>query len=317
MSLADRLGLALANAVRIFSPIQPGSDGHWRLDTETGWFWTYLTPPIAVLCLAAFFLLANRSEWRLTAFLAGWFLLTCAPLVLFATVLFPRYALAASVPLLLAATRLITRVLSRTSRWPWNRSVRLVAVTTLLALLLAWPLAAVFRQSRDWQRQPLVAIDHSQYVSGWSAGWAIRRAVDFIRELSRKNPIVLVNIVGDVFPNMAARVYFEDDPRVHVYHLAWDGLAENLNGAWPHARELLVRHDHWQMAPTEWISVPRETVALGICTDPLYVLGTKVSWKNLQEGYERQVVVLARYTNPTPRGAGQTPESVVVFRLEN
>lgn len=308
---AERIATVGRNALTMFAPLQQAGDGRWRFDHEAGWFWTYLTPPIAVLSLAGFLWLVKRREWKLAAFLGGWALATCAPLVLFASVLFPRYGVAATVPLLLAAARPIGFALQRASTSIGTRTLRFAALSTGLAFLVGWPVAAVARQSTDWSRQRLVAVDRSQYLSGWPAGWAVRRAIAFLRRVSAKTPVVVLNVVTDSFSNLAVAVAFEDDPAVRVYHADWAALVASAE-SWRSTGRLVARRDFRHSQPFRPIETPPGSVVLIVRPEPLTVARQVIP--ESQVAAWGRFLLVERFTNPRA-GPGGEPAAIRIERI--
>ena len=144
--LAERPRVALENSVRMFLPLERGPDGKYRYRANAGWFWTYLTPPVEILSLAALVWLALARRWRLLAFLLGWIVLLLGPIAVFGGVLFPRYAVAAAIPLLLALACAVASWLETLVA----RSRALAAVGVAgSAALFALPIADCLRQIRD------------------------------------------------------------------------------------------------------------------------------------------------------------------------
>ena len=47
----------------------------------------------------------------------------------------------------------------------------------------------------DWRHQRLVAQDYSQYINGWTDGYAVTHAIQVIKRVSVTGPIVV--ITGD------------------------------------------------------------------------------------------------------------------------
>lgn len=312
MDAGERLSLGVRNAVEILSPVQADSGGHWQLGIDTGWFWTYLTPPISLLAVVGFVRLARRSSWRLGVFLAGWFLLTCLPLLLFATVLFPRYGLPAVVPLLLAAAWLLSDVLRRLSKRSLQPQLRAAAVAVGLAAVLAWPVVAVARQLKDVRPAALVPADRAQYVSGWTAGAAVQEAIAFIDRLSRTQPVIVVNVVTDAFPNLAATVFFERNPRVRVYHADLPALAASVE-SWRQSRRLFVRTDFRYTQPVEPVSVPEASIVLVLRPEPLTVERSVIpepaiaAWGHL--------ILVARFANSSVAGYAGDPGAIRIERF--
>jgi hypothetical protein len=218
----------------------------------------------------------------------------CLPLVLFATILFPRYGLLAAIPLLLVAAWLLAEAVRRLAK----RSLP-VAAPLLLVGVLAWPAASLIRQSGDFRRANLVAIDRSQYISGWTAGYAVREAIGFIEQASRVRPVIVINVASDAYPNLAVAVFFERNPRVRVYHADVGALASSVE-SWRRARQLFGRSDFRYTQPLETVAVPDGTDVLVVRPEPLIVEASEIperwiaTWGHLG--------LVARFENPRLSG---------------
>ncbi len=310
----SRVTVVLSNAAEIFLPLDRATLGGWRVSLEAGWFWTYLTPPICVLVLAAFCWLAARGRWRLVAFLVAWFVLTSGPLAVFGRILFSRYAVPATIPLLLAAAAIVDDVLQRASKIR-RLALHVSALVGLLAMV-AWPVTDTLRQIVDWKDQRFIPRDRWQYVHGWPAGPAVRQAVKFVEEAAETGPLTVVNMVGDAFPNLAVAVFFHDDPRVSIYHTEWVGLISSLRDSWPQ-RKLNLRRDYRRSTPTKQVSFPKGGTILCISPDPAYWLEQSSRTVDLVNPYREYLEETARFENPPyPGAAGQVSPAIVIYRLK-
>ena len=179
------------------------------------WLSTYLTPPVALFALfsLAWLLVARRR--RALAFLLAWLALAALPLATFGSILFSRYALTAALPLWIAcgiglgASGSILRAFGS----PRGRNALGAAAG---AVLFAWPAAELARQAADWESQTLTTADRWQYASGWPAGPATERAIDFLRARARQAPLFLVTPEISGNPTDAAWVLLRGDPRVRL-----------------------------------------------------------------------------------------------------
>jgi hypothetical protein len=176
-----------------------------NLAVATAAFWTYLTPPVALAAIAGTVALV-RQRRMLLVFLAAWELILLVPASLFAIDYFPRYALPAALPLLVAAAFGIAWMIS------WSRPAGVV----LLAGLVAWGAVDVVRGERDWKSWRLLPVDRQQFVSGWSAGAASEAAVEFLGATRRTGPItvILPRVSGN--PSDAMWLLLEGNPGVRV-----------------------------------------------------------------------------------------------------
>ena len=270
--------------------------GHlFEMLSPAGWYVTYLTPPIALLALGGLLWMFRRGAGRLAGFLLGWSLLMLTPLALFAGVLFPRYGLPAAVPLLVAAAYPLAGV--------WSGGRRAVAAASALVLAIAWPVAASTRQWLDWRRQPFVDVDRAQFVRGWTAGSAIEEAIDFIRDRSREKPLVVINLLGDLSPNLAVTVAFERDPRVRVVHSDWGGVLASVE-SWRTTGRLYVRSDFRTTAPVEELAVPGTIGILTVRPEPLSVSGRLIRAREVAGwGGLRTVAAFRNPAEGAPPGA--------------
>lgn len=313
LGLRGTLKRVIGNAEAVFLPFDR-SHNVWRLSLERGWYWAYLSPPIYLLVGIALVWLAAQRQWRALTLLVGWFLLTCLPVVLFGQILFPRYALLSVVPLLLAVALMLSSASPQKGPPPQSR-VRFLA-SIFAAVAVAWPTTECLRQITDWRTQRLLPEDRLQYVSGWPAGYAVRQAVVSLEEMARTNPLVVINLVGDVFPNMAVAVFLHHSPTAPVYYTQWDSLELNLAKVWPQDHRLLLRRDYRFTMPTEVIEIPAKTTVVCVSPDPYYWLGQSYRTGKLTKESQGRFEEIARFTNsPTLPGAVESEPAIVLYRL--
>lgn len=169
------------------------------------WLWTYLTPPVYVAAALALLL-----SWRYKLLLV-WFGISIVPLIAFGAVTWPRYALAAVPPLLLMTAL---------------AAGRLRAAPLLILLLSAWPIRDTTRQISDWRTQTLVPLDRWQHVTGWPAGYATQRAIEYLRRQPRATIIT-----GAEWGLPADAVWLALDGR-HTLRWADGASSELLTNKW-------------------------------------------------------------------------------------
>lgn len=267
-------------------------------------FWTYLTPPVCVVALAGL-TIAAVTHRRLFWFLAAWEAIVLLPPVLFAGDYFPRYALPAALPLVIAGALAVASVRRRSSRW---------FAPALLAVVVVWGLNDVWRGVTDWRRWRFLPVDHTQFVSGWSAGYASERAADSLIEVSRKTPIrvILPKISGN--PSDALWLRLDKNPNVRLFY-AEDFLNLPVLGSTAAGRVRL-QGDIWAGRPIESIRLDPDSSVLFVSTDPVFLghagwapAATVVLPRN------PGARILARFENPPETGAAR-PNAVLVFRIQ-
>ena len=296
MTLRDRLAMGGENA-----------------GTIAGWFWTYLTPPVCLFALGAFAWLWGRGQRRLVGFLAGWLLLTLAPLALFGRFLFSRYGITAVVPPLLAAGVALAWSDEGENRPPgrWRGKTARLALT---GALLVWPLYAIFLQATRWIEQPLVPLDRWQFVSGWPAGFATERSVEFFRALAGERQIVLFIPRNEGNPMDTLWLSFWHNPSVLSFLLG-DVFTEPLLRVGASPGSLLVDADPRRREPSRSLVLSSSLPIYTASPDPILTLQGRVAAKDLLLPRNPRLQEIARFWNPPPRDSATPSDGIVVYRL--
>jgi 4-amino-4-deoxy-L-arabinose transferase-like glycosyltransferase len=296
MTLRDRLAMGGENARAI-----------------AGWFWTYLTPPVCLFALGAFAWLWGRGQRRLVAFLAGWLLVTLLPFVFFGRFLFSRYGITAVLPLLLAAGAALAWPDEGENRSPgrWRGKAALLALT---GALLLWPLYAIFLQATRWIEQPLVSLDRWQFVSGWPAGFATERSVEFFRALAREKRIVLFIPRNEGNPMDTLWLSFWHNPSVLSFSLG-DVFTEPLLRVGASPGSLLVDANPRRREPSRSLVLPSSLPIYTASPDPILTLQGRVAARELLLPRNPRLQEIARFWNPAPRDLATPTDGIVVYRL--
>lgn len=175
-----------------------------------GWTVLYLTWPITIaIVLALVFALKKFTRERLFLFL--WFLGPFTALALFGKVLYPRFILFMTMPLLVLASssfieienflyrhcesldcardKLGARQSSSWLRLP-RRSFHSLLAMTLFILVLP-SLLFNYKFLFDITHAPLTAIDKGQYVNDWPSGWGVNEANTYLAGEAKKGKIAI------------------------------------------------------------------------------------------------------------------------------
>jgi len=180
------------------------------------WLATYLTPPVLLLSAAGLVWLALRRR-RVFLFLVAWIGILLLPLLFFATVFFPRYALPAVLPLLYAGGEFLAVLAAWLFSRPIPRPARVVASGLLFVAALAWPALDCLRQIADWKTMPLASEDRWQLVSGWPAGAATEVAAAYLEAEARRRPAVVITSPDSGNPPDALWLLLLDKPGVALH----------------------------------------------------------------------------------------------------
>jgi 4-amino-4-deoxy-L-arabinose transferase-like glycosyltransferase len=253
LSLPERLRQIRNNLITGFVPTANGQltikDIHRGLTREasTGWYWFYLTPPVFILSWMALVYLAIRREWRVLTFLICYLAAMTAPFVLVGTKLYSRYLLYGVIPLLVALGWMIADGLRWGSNFIKTERARVLCGIGIVGVLLVPSAKQILLQDFEPGRQTMTTDDRMQHLTGWAGGYASMRAVQYVKDLARKQPVVLITTQAWGLPHDALWLYLDRYPNVQVYYIDWFGKQPVLNEVAPGQYRL--RRDKWLLQP--------------------------------------------------------------------
>jgi len=304
----SRVSVILHNAQSVFIPTW--KDG----EPVTGWLYLYLTPPVYAAGVAGLIWLGVRRQWKILALLLVWIgLMLGAPTVL-GTVLRSRYIVAGVPPLLLAASFFVAEMLGLAL------SLRRTAIGWLLtgllfAGLLILPIRQIAKQGTTWWTQTLTQEDRFQHITGWTAGLATMKAIDFVRHFVPRAPaggVVVLTNDGWGTPADAEWVYLANVPKVTLYYTNHKANYPLLMPA-PNAPAdtCMVKKDKWLYTPEVPVHIDRQqTVVLYMNNDPVYTAGGPVDADTYFRRRNPNLVKVQTFYN-----AGEGADRVVLFEL--
>jgi hypothetical protein len=307
---------------RIFSSAEyrPGMDFPARAELSArnlrialAAFGRYLTPPICFAAVAGALALSRPGSRRLLLFLAAWEALLITPAALFAVGYFPRFALAAALPLVVSAGFGVTSVLS------WVGTARPAAArgavaAGLLGVLLVWPLVVIVRGEHDWTRWSLLPIDRQQFVTGPQAGFATEETIRFLEAEAAKGPVTVLTPEFSGNPTDALWLYLADRRGIRLSY-AVDALRTPLLDADPREPNVVrLAGDLRARVPPRSVVLPGGEPVYAVSTDPLL---TRAGWAKAESVLAPSnpgLNEIARFENP--RDADE-PEAnaVVLYRV--
>jgi len=177
-----------------------------NLNGITDWFIAYTTIPIFLLILVAFFLGSTR-QIREKLFLLSWFIVPFVLLALFGRILYPRFILFMTMPLLVLAAFSLNFILDSLK----NNLLKAGLVFVALILLIL----SDFYILADFARAPIAKADTDQFMNEWPAGGGVREIVAFARGESKKGKIyVATEGTFGSLPTYAMEIYLDENKNI-------------------------------------------------------------------------------------------------------
>lgn len=188
-----------------------------------GWMWGLLTPSVAVLALAAVVWLLAFERSRAGLFVLAVLGITVLPYVVLSHVWFPRYLLAAVIPVSLAVGRLLDGAASLAERhWCGRRSLAAVALPLLAAGALGWPILRSGSVLFALPEADIPAAERFQFVEGWPSGYGVRELAAFLREQGEATPggVLVARTNWADHPLQSLNIYLSGASSLSLYTVA-------------------------------------------------------------------------------------------------
>jgi hypothetical protein len=276
-----------------------------NLKDGAAWLWLYLTPPIAVLAIGSLLWAALSGEAWLVVFLVAWVALLLGPAVPFASTFLPRYVLPAAIPFVIGAGFGVAKLIRKLGR---------VGGGLVVAAVLAWPVRDVLGQLVDWKSQTLAAIDRSQFVSGWPAGFSTEEAVRYLERLEMTQRILVLTSPDSGNPTDAVWLLLEGRPGIELASArSLDQPIFETSALTPGV--LRVFGDLRRGSPPRDIPVDPSTPILYVSPEILLTRSgaetPEAHWRRFHPSFRR----VARFSNP-PYPDGRLGDAVGVYRID-
>lgn len=188
------------------------------------WLIQYLTLPITLL--AAIGLIANlRKKLNSAIYLFLWFSIPFFALAAFGLVLYPRFILFMSIPLIIFSALGLFE-LTEKLKFIIQKSSFLFPVSCFL--FLVWPTFISYQLIFDPLSAAIPKVDREQLFDNWPSGYGIPEAVSLIKDLSM-NKAIFVGTEGTFgLTPYALNIYLKDNKNVQIkgYWPISDGMDE-------------------------------------------------------------------------------------------
>lgn len=175
------------------------------------WLTSYLTWTVMILVIAPLIFFWQKTREK--ALLFGWFLAPFVALALFGKVLYPRFILFMSLPLLVLAAFSLEQLAMRIKK-KW-------LFLAICFLLILPSLYIDFKILFEPQKAPIPSSDKGQYLDNWPAGYGVNEVVAFAKKEA-----------GDKKIFIATEGTFGLMPYSLELYL-WDNSNIKIRGFWP------------------------------------------------------------------------------------
>lgn len=189
-----------------------------NLNGITDWLLAYTTIPFFILIFISFFL-DDKKAIREKLFLLSWFIIPFVLLALFGRVLYPRFILFMTMPLLVLGAYSLNFILDSLK----NNLLKWGLILASLILLLR----SDFYILADFARAPIAKADTDQFMNAWPAGGGVHEIVAFAKEQSKKGKIyVATEGTFGSLPTYAMEIYLDENKNIEK------------RGIWPLPQEI-------------------------------------------------------------------------------
>lgn len=173
--------------------------GNWS--GLSNWLIMYSTIPFLVLIALSFFL-GRKKLLGEKIFLLLWFLGPFLALALFGRILYPRFILFMTIPLLVLGAYSLTYLT--------DRAKNNLQKTVIFILVFAFIFRSDFYVLTDFARAPIAKPDTDQFMNEWPAGGGVKEIIAFLDEESKKGKIyVATQGTFGSLPTYATEIYLD------------------------------------------------------------------------------------------------------------
>lgn len=219
---------------------QPYRFFHGNIWGQSKWVLSYSTPALAILYIFAFpalLSLAIFSYWRpdsnnlLLIFwfifplyflwrarnqrekllLYLWFVAPFTGLAVFGKVLYPRFVLFMTMPLIVLA--------AWTLDFLWQKVNYKKLLVACYLLLVTYPIYFSAKILFSIVTAPITRIDRDQYINDWPSGWGIRETVDILEKKAKKEKITVYTEGTFGLLPYGIEIYLVDNPNIEIIGL--------------------------------------------------------------------------------------------------
>ncbi len=172
----------------------------------TSWLFTYMSYPFIVLVVSSF--LIDKKTFRKKLFLLVWFAAPFFALALFGKVIYPRFILFMSMPLLLLGAYALFNLV-RTAEKKWMK------ITIPFVFLVGFIINDYFIVT-DFSKASIPTADREQFITDWPAGVGVKETVEFLRQASSNEKLFVATQGTFGLMPYALEIYLSDNPNIEI-----------------------------------------------------------------------------------------------------
>ena len=170
------------------------------------WLISYATIPLFLAVVVSFFL-GGAKYLREKLLLLAWFMLPFVALALFGKVLYPRFILFMTMPLLVLASFSLGYIMEN------------VRSKYLMLVMLVFPIILLVRSDyyilNDFAHAPIADADINQFINAWPAGGGYKQLVSYLnKEAENKKIFVYTEGTFGSLPTNTIEIYLDHNKNV-------------------------------------------------------------------------------------------------------
>ena len=173
----------------------------------THWFTAYFTWPWIITVLLTL-IVTIRSYWRKTLLLLGWFLGPYLALAAFGLILYPRFMLFMTFPLLIILALGLDVLTKKVKNY--------LLLAIIYLLFMAYAAYFSFLVISNPTTAPLPSADRSQFIDDWPAGYGINEVVEFLRQESKTKKVFVATEGTFGLTPYALEIYLQGTPNLTI-----------------------------------------------------------------------------------------------------
>ncbi|HUQ85049.1 MAG TPA: glycosyltransferase family 39 protein [Candidatus Limnocylindrales bacterium] len=170
------------------------------------WFLAYLTAPFFILSISSFFV--EKKYFREKLLLFVWFLAPFTALALFGKVIYPRFILFMTMPLLILGAYTFYNMIKLPKK---------VYIKVLVALVfLGTFFVNDFLILTNFQKSFVPEADKNQFLSSWPSGVGVKETIKFLKDQSEKEEIYVGTQGTFGLMPYALEIYLKDNNKIET-----------------------------------------------------------------------------------------------------
>ena len=177
-----------------------------NLNTFSNWLIGYATIPFLILIFASFFITYKFTKEKLLLF--TWFIIPLVATALFGRLLYPRFMLFMTLPLLLLGAYTLYILMTKVK----NRSLKALIFLIFIFMFLIKDYYII----TDFKKAPLPQSDKGQFITGWPSGVGVAQSIKILqKEAKNKKIFVATQGTFGLMP-YALEIYLDKNPNIKI-----------------------------------------------------------------------------------------------------